>query len=110
MIKGFFKKERNNVKKKKSPDHFRRVGVLIGHRNEISNALFNFDCDLIASSSVDKTAKIWDPRMFTCLVTITGHDSDVKSTFLFIELNRIKRDAHALSLFSGTRYSVRLLR
>ena len=56
----------------------RREGVLAGHTEEISNCLFNFDCSLIASSSLDSTAKVWDPRSFTAITTITGHNDEVK--------------------------------
>jgi len=31
---------------------FRRLHTLIGHRGEISNAMFNFDCSLIVSASM----------------------------------------------------------
>ena len=51
--------------------------MLIGHREELSNCLYNFDCSLIASSSMDKTAKIWDARMNSCLATLLGHDDEV---------------------------------
>ena len=34
--------------------HFRRIHTLIGHRGEISNAQFNFDCSLIVSGSMVK--------------------------------------------------------
>lgn len=39
----------------------RRIHTLIGHRAEISSAQFNWDCSLIATGSMDKTVKIWDP-------------------------------------------------
>lgn len=35
---------------------------MIGHRAEISNALFNYDGSLIATGSMDQTCKLWDPR------------------------------------------------
>lgn len=54
-----------------------RVCVLIGHRSELSNCIYNFDCSLIASSSMDKTAKVWDTKMNSCLVTFRGHDDEV---------------------------------
>ena len=40
----------------------RRLYTLIGHRAEISNALFNYDGSLIATGSMDQTCKLWDPR------------------------------------------------
>lgn len=57
---------------------FRRTSVLIGHQEEISNCLYNFDGSTIASCSLDKTAKIWDIRMNdSCLATLTGHEDEV---------------------------------
>jgi len=40
----------------------RRISTLIGHRAEISNALFNYDSSLIATGSMDQTCKLWDAR------------------------------------------------
>lgn len=58
-------------------DNLRRTSVLIGHRAELSNCLYNFDCSLIASSSMDKSAKVWDARMNSCVATLLGHDDEV---------------------------------
>lgn len=55
----------------------RRVSILTGHSEEISNCLFNHDCTLIASSSMDGTAKVWDQRTFSSLATIMGHNDEV---------------------------------
>jgi dynein assembly factor with WDR repeat domains 1 len=55
----------------------RRVGILSGHSEEISNCLFNHDCKLIASSSMDKTARVWDQRTYSSLATIMGHNDEV---------------------------------
>jgi len=51
--------------------------VLIGHRAELSNCLYNFDCSLVATSSMDKSAKVWDVRTSSCLATLSGHDDEV---------------------------------
>lgn len=56
---------------------FRRTSVLIGHRSDLSNCVYNFDCTLIATSSMDKTAKVWDTRMYSCLATLRGHADEV---------------------------------
>lgn len=56
----------------------RRTSVLLGHQEEISNCLYNFDESLIASCSLDKTAMIWDRRMTdSCLARLTGHEDEV---------------------------------
>lgn len=57
--------------------NLRRTSVLIGHRAELSNCLYNYDCSLIASSSMDKSAKVWDARMNSCVATLLGHDDEV---------------------------------
>lgn len=56
----------------------RRIGVLTGHREEISNCQFNFDCSLVASCSLDRTARVWDPRQMKSLATITGHEEELQ--------------------------------
>lgn len=56
---------------------YRRVGVLSGHDEEISNCQFNFDCSLVASCSFDHTARLWDPRLMKSLAVITGHEEEV---------------------------------
>ena len=35
-----------------------QTNTLIGHRGEIANAQFNFDCSLIATASMDKSCKV----------------------------------------------------
>lgn len=51
--------------------------MLNGHRAGLSNCLYNFDCSLIASSSMDKSAKVWDARTNRCVATLLGHDDEV---------------------------------
>lgn len=36
---------------------------LRGHEAELSNCVWNFDCSLVATGSLDSTARIWDLRM-----------------------------------------------
>lgn len=55
----------------------RKITSLVGHSGKISNCLYSFDCTLIASSSLDNTAKIWDVRMCECLGTLSGHEDEV---------------------------------
>jgi WD40 repeat protein len=68
---------------------FRRVGILNGHSGEISNCMFNHDCNLIASSSMDKTAKVWDQRTFSSLATIMGHNDEVGMSELEIKIYKL---------------------
>lgn len=51
--------------------------MLSGHRAALSNCLYNFDCSLIASSSMDKSAMVWDTRTNRCIVTLLGHNDEV---------------------------------
>ena len=50
--------------------HTRLLHKLVGHRGEISNALFNYNCSLIATGSMDKTCKLWDPASGKCVTTL----------------------------------------
>ena len=55
----------------------RRKFTLIGHRAEISNAHFNYDGSLIATASMDQTAKLWDPRTGQAIATLRAHEDEV---------------------------------
>ena len=55
----------------------RKLFTLIGHREEVSNAVFNFDCTLIASASMDRTCKVWDAASGQLLETLRGHEDEV---------------------------------
>lgn len=49
-----------------------------GHTAELSNCIWNFTGDLIATSSLDSTARIWDLRNADeCLFEITDHRDEV---------------------------------
>ncbi|KAF4014057.1 hypothetical protein G4228_005418 [Cervus hanglu yarkandensis] len=54
-----------------------KVYTLIGHCAEISSALFNWDCSLILTGSMDKTCKLWDAVNGKCVATLTGHDDEI---------------------------------
>lgn len=54
-----------------------RIGILQDHEGEISNCVYNWDCNLVASSSLDKTAKVWDIRMRDCIFTLNSHTDEV---------------------------------
>ena len=55
----------------------RRKFTLIGHRAEISNAQFNYDSSLIATASMDQTAKLWDSRTGQIIATLRAHEDEV---------------------------------
>lgn len=56
----------------------RAVMELRGHTAELSNCIWNFDCSLIATSSLDSSARVWDIRKsFNCIHSITGHRNEV---------------------------------
>ena len=55
----------------------RRKFTLIGHRAEISNAQFNYDSSLIATASMDQTARLWDTRTGQAIATLRGHEDEV---------------------------------
>ncbi|EPY82329.1 hypothetical protein CB1_000661002 [Camelus ferus] len=54
-----------------------KVCTLIGHCAEISSALFNWDCSLILTGSMDKTCMLWDATNGRCVATLTGHDDEI---------------------------------
>uniref|UniRef100_A0A182UG24 WD repeat-containing protein 55 homolog n=1 Tax=Anopheles melas TaxID=34690 RepID=A0A182UG24_9DIPT len=55
-------KEVQNLPTLCSTPTVRHAIVIRGHEAELSNAVWNFQCNLIATSSLDRTAKIWDLR------------------------------------------------
>ena len=44
---------------------------------EISNAQFDFTGDYVATCSLDRTCKLWDPRKPGSAVTFYGHKDEV---------------------------------
>lgn len=54
------------------------VAQLRGHTAELSSCLWNFSSDLIATGSLDSTARVWDLRKPTeSLFTINDHTDEV---------------------------------
>lgn len=51
--------------------------TLCGHTAEISNCVWNFDCSMIATSSIDATARLWDFRTVNTMHVIEGHQDEV---------------------------------
>jgi WD40 repeat protein/serine/threonine protein kinase len=52
-------------------------GHFIGHKERITGVCFSPDGERLASSSEDKTVKIWDVRRGEVLLTLRGHTEDV---------------------------------
>lgn len=50
---------------------------LEGHTAELSNCLWNFDQTIIATGSIDATARIWDIRGVHSCHIIEGHSDEV---------------------------------
>lgn len=50
---------------------------LKGHTAELSNCNWNFDCSMIATSSLDKTVRLWDFRHLNSMHVIEAHDDEV---------------------------------
>lgn len=56
----------------------RLIASLIGHESEICKALWNYSGYLIATGSLDGTARIWDVRRLDkCLFNIQKHQSEI---------------------------------
>src|SRR6185312_3834858 len=52
---------------------------LVGHENWVYSVAVSPDGTWAASGSDDRTVKIWDLEIGTCLATLKGHKDDVKS-------------------------------
>ena len=52
---------------------------LEGHTSSVSNIVFNSDGSTLASTSNDRTIRLWDVATGTHIHTLTGHDSQVNS-------------------------------
>lgn len=50
---------------------------LRGHTAELSNCIWNFECSMVATSSLDTTARVWDLRNLHCMHAITGHKDEI---------------------------------
>lgn len=51
--------------------------ILDEHTAELSSSIWNFDNSLIATSSLDATARIWDMRSTQCLHLIDEHTNEI---------------------------------
>ena len=53
--------------------------ILQGHTSVVNSCAFSPDGSLLATTSWDKTTKLWDPRTGACLCTLEGHTGLVLS-------------------------------
>lgn len=51
--------------------------TLQGHTAELSNCIWNYNCSLIATSSIDTTARLWDIRSTKAMHVIDSHHDEV---------------------------------
>jgi WD40 repeat protein len=58
-----------------SPSHLAQT--LTGHTDEVWGVAFRPDGRLLATTSFDKTARLWNPATGDCLRTLTGHTDGV---------------------------------
>ena len=57
--------------------------TLRGHNKPVTRVTFSPDCRRFASASLDRTVRIWDRTMGSCLHTLKGHTGCVKSVAFF---------------------------
>jgi WD40 repeat protein len=59
------------------------VATLVGHSQKIRHVAFHPTAPLLATTSNDKTAKLWqisrDNSSAKCVATLEGHSGDVRS-------------------------------
>jgi WD40 repeat protein len=55
----------------------RLTSTLTGHAEAVYGVAFSPDGRLLATASMDNTAKLWDPAAGDCLGTLTGHAETV---------------------------------
>lgn len=51
--------------------------TLEDHTEEISNSIFEFSGEYAATSSLDKTVRLWDLRQVNCLKCFDDHSDEV---------------------------------
>ncbi|CAG8888278.1 unnamed protein product [Penicillium egyptiacum] len=82
LIRGLFKKEEPQwiMNKPAMEDSWSAcLQTLEGHSHGVSSVVFSHDSRLLASTSDDKTLKLWDATNGQCLQTLEGHSYRVKS-------------------------------
>ena len=52
------------------PHNYWKKCTLIGHRAELSSALFSYDGSLITTGSMEKTYKLWKTDSRKCIATL----------------------------------------
>ncbi|KAH6985511.1 hypothetical protein EDB80DRAFT_229356 [Ilyonectria destructans] len=65
------------------------VQTLEGHDDSVTSLVFSADGQRLASSSHDKTIKIWGASSGACLQTLKGHDSSVGSVVFSADDQRL---------------------
>ena len=69
--------------------NFSSVHTLRGHEAELSNCIWNFPCNRKATSSLDKTVKIWDLRKIRYPEFSAAHNDEVLITIGLLQLKII---------------------
>jgi WD40 repeat protein len=68
-------RDREGIGSIRGGQHLART--LTGHTNGVYNVAFSPDGRLLATASLDRTARVWDPATGDCLRTLTGHTNTV---------------------------------
>ncbi|KAG8664370.1 uncharacterized protein FPOAC1_013708 [Fusarium poae] len=68
--------------------------TLEGHDGSVRSVVFSVDGQRLASSSNDKTVKIWDSHSGECLKTLEGHDGWVRSVVFSADGQRLASSSY----------------
>ncbi|MEH1863607.1 MAG: ribosome assembly protein 4, partial [Nostoc sp.] len=78
----------------KTENKFQELNTLEGHSSGVSSVVFSPDGQRLASTSDDKTIKLWDVATSKAVQTLTGHSSAVSSVVFSPDGQRLASASH----------------
>lgn len=74
------------------------VRILTGHTNGVSHCAYSRDGSLLATTSNDRTARVWDATTGTTLRIFTGHDGPVSTCDMSADATLLATGGHDRSV------------